>query len=473
MSDRPVAVILAAGRGTRMKSRLTKVLHPICGMPMVGWVVAAVESAGADPVLVLHHQEEAVRAAFPACRAVRQEQPQGTGDAARSAVSAFPDDGPVLVLAGDTPLLRPETLQSLLEAHGDALCTVLTAHVSDPGAYGRIVRQADGEVARIVEAANASAEELAINEINTGVYCFNSAWLREEALPALTPNPPKDEYYLTDVIAAAATPSDRWKRAQPLRALIHHDASETLGVNDRWALSQAQAVLQTRILRAHANEGVTFQQPATTRVEVGVTLGKDVTVGPGVSLLGQTAVGDNVTIGAQSVLADTQIANDVRIRAFSHCEGAVIGPDATIGPYARLRPAAVLEEGVRVGNFVEVKKSLLEAFATVGHLTYIGDSRIGARSNIGAGTITCNYNGVEKNHTDIGSDTFIGSNTALVAPVAVGDGAIVGAGSVVVTDVPADAIAVARGAQSVKEDAAQRYRERLAANKAEDDGAGG
>jgi bifunctional UDP-N-acetylglucosamine pyrophosphorylase/glucosamine-1-phosphate N-acetyltransferase len=440
---------------------------------MLGWVVSAAKSAGTEPVLVLHHQEEAVRAAFPNCRAVRQERPQGTGDAARSAVATFPEEGPVLVLAGDTPLLRPETLRNLLEAHGDALCTVLTARVTEPGAYGRIVRGADGAVERIVEAVNASTEELAIDEINTGVYCFDAAWLRDEALPALAPSPPKNEYYLTDVVAAAAAPGARWERAQPLRALVHHDANETMGVNDRWALAQAEAVLQARILHAHASEGVTFQQPATTRVEVGVTLGRDVTVGPGVCLLGQTIIGDDVTIGAHSVLNNTKTDDGVRIRAFSHCEDSVVGSKATIGPYARLRPGAVLEQGVRVGNFVEVKKSLLEAFATVGHLAYIGDARIGARSNIGAGTITCNYDGVQKSHTDIGSDAFIGSNTALVAPVAVGDGAIVGAGSVVVTDVPANAIAVARGDQSIKEDAAQRYRDRLEAKKAEEDGAGG
>ena len=465
MSDRPVAVILAAGRGTRMKSKLSKVLHPLCGRPMVGWVVAAAKEAGATPILVLHHQEAAVRATFPDLRAVRQESPRGTGDAARSAMGEFPENGPVLVLAGDTPLLKPETLRRLLDTHGDALCTVLTAHVEDPGAYGRIVRRPDGSVERIVEAANANADELSIDEINTGVYCFDAAWLRDVALPGLKPNPPKDEYYLTDVIAAAAQAG-----TDALRALVHTDASETMGVNDRWALSKAEAMLQTQILEAHALNGVTFQKPDTTRVEVDVEIGNDVTIGPGACLLGTTTIGDDVTVEGHCVLIDTHVQNGAWIRAFTHCEGADVGPNTRVGPHARLRQHAVLREGVRIGNFVEVKKAILEPFATAGHLSYIGDSHIGERSNIGAGTITCNYDGVQKHRTEIGADTFIGSNTSLVAPVKIGEGALVGAGSVIINDVPANAIAVARGEQSVTKGAAERYKKRLEAQKAETEG---
>jgi bifunctional UDP-N-acetylglucosamine pyrophosphorylase / glucosamine-1-phosphate N-acetyltransferase len=452
-------VVLAAGMGTRMRSRLAKVLHPLLGRSMAGWVVGAARDAGLSSVVVTHHQEDAVRADLsgPGVVFARQDAPRGTGDAVRSALAALPESGVVVVLCGDAPLVRSETLRALLDAHGQSPfpVTVVTARVVDPAAYGRILRTSDGRVGAIVEAAEATPEQLAIDEINTGLYAFDAGFLRR-ALPLLRPHPPKNEFYLTDLVQLAEAEGGAG-------GMLHGDRDELMGVNDRWALTTAEAVLQDRILRRHALSGVTFHSPATTRVEATVALGQDVVVGPGVVLTGETRVGAGTRLGTGSVVADSDIGEDVNVLPYSVFENSTVSESASIGPFARLRPGTVVGASCKVGNFVEIKKSTLEAGAKVSHLSYIGDTRVGARANVGAGTITCNYDGFRKHRTDIGEGAFIGSNSALVAPVVIGDGAIVGAGSVVTKNVAADAIAVARGSQVERSGAAARFRARQTA----------
>lgn len=464
-SAQGVAVILAAGMGTRMRSRLAKVLHPLLGRPMAGWVVHAARGAGLRSIAVVHHQEDAVRQALaaPDLSFARQEAPRGTGDAVAAALPGLPETGPVVVLCGDAPLVRAETLRALLAAHAanPHPVTVLTARVAEPGSYGRIVRGPDGAVRAIVEASEATAAQLAIDEINTGAYAFDAAYLRA-ALPGLVPHPPKGEFYLTDLVALA---QDRGGAG----GMLHHDVDELMGVNDKWALATARAVLQERVLRDHALAGVTFQHPASTRVEAGVVLAQDVVVGPHVVLAGATQVGSGSVIGAGCVLTDAVVAEDVLIKPYSVFEQARVGPAAVVGPYARLRPGADLREGAKVGNFVEIKQAVIEPGAKVPHLSYVGDARVGAGANVGAGTITCNYDGFGKHHTDIGAGAFIGSNSALVAPVSIGAGALVGAGSVVTKDVPDDALALGRGRQVNLDGAAPQLRARAKARKAERD----
>jgi len=448
------AVILAAGRGTRMKSTLAKVLHPMLGRPMVGHVVAAARAAGLSPVLVVNHQEEQVRAAFAGTDTAfaRQVQTRGTGDAVSSALSALPDSGTVVVMAGDSPLIKEETIRSLVAAHGDAAVTVLTAVLEDGAHYGRLERTAECQPWRIVEAKEASAEQLSICEINTGLYCFDIAWLRA-VLPNLEPHAHKDEIYLTDTVERAASEG----RA---KVVVHDDFSEVLGVNDRHELALARQALQARIVESHGRAGVDFLSPHTVVVEHSVAIDADVTIGAGVVLEGRTRIGSGSTIGHHCHITDTSIGAGVQIHSHSVCESARVDDGASIGPYARLRPAAHVCEGARVGNFVEMKKSRLGPGAKVNHLTYLGDATVGEGANIGAGTITCNYDGFTKSTTTIGDGAFIGSNSALVAPVCIGDGAIIGAGSVITKDVPADAVSIARGTQSNLEGAAERFRSR-------------
>lgn len=460
-----VAVILAAGRGTRMKSRLAKVLHPLLGRPMAGWVVAAAREAGLESVLVVHHQEEAVRAAFdaPDVSFARQEQPRGTGDAVAAAVDTLPESGPVVVACGDAPLVRGATLTALLEAHAESPhpVTVVTARLPEPAAYGRIVRNDAGVVTGIVEAAHCTPEQLAIDEINTGLYAFDAAYLRA-ALPTLQPHhrPGKaPEYYLTDLVEIAADHGGAG-------ALVHDDIDELMGVNDKWALATAARVLRTRILKRHALVGVTFEHPETTTVGADAALGVDVVVGPGVTIAGATTVGEGTVISAGCVLTDAVVGPDVLLKPYCVLEQCTVAAGVTAGPFARLRPAADIREGAKVGNFVEIKKSVVEPGAKVPHLSYVGDATVGARANVGAGTITCNYDGFGKHRTEIGAGAFIGSNSSLVAPVRIGAGAIVGAGSVITADVPDDALALGRGRQVDKPGAAPRIRARAQAAKA-------
>jgi len=433
--SKTTALVLAAGKGTRMRSRLAKVLHPLCGRPMVGWVLTACADAGLDPVVVVGHQADAVREALGGVPTVLQSEQRGTGHAVQCAVSALPREGTLVVLAGDTPRLRGETLSALVARHEEtgARCTVLTMPCSPEDAYGRIVRDADGGVLRIVEAANATPEELAITEANSGTYAFDAAWLIDEVLPTLKPHPPKDELYLTDAIEAAAG---------QLEALRHPDAGELMGVNDRQALHEAECALQERINADWRQAGVSIRGPAYIDAEV--ELAEDVTLHPGVVLRGATRIASGCVVYSYSVL-----------------ESAVLEQDARVGPFARLREGTVVGRDARIGNFVETKKAILGEGVKAGHLSYLGDAEIGADTNIGAGTITCNYDGYAKHKTSIGERAFIGSNTALVAPVSVGDDTLVGAGSTITQSVPDDALAIGRGRQKVFEGRATDMKKKL------------
>lgn len=452
------ALILAAGRGTRMRSRLAKVLHPVLGWPMVQHAVDACHRAGLSVRLVVHHQEDAVRAALAGSDVgySRQVEPRGTGDAVAAALADLPAQGVVVVLPGDAPLLRPQTLRRLLDAHGDALVTCLSVALPDGAEYGRIVRDRGG--VRIVEAAELDADQRAsLREVNTGVYAFDLAFLRQ-VVPTLAPHPPKGELYLTDALERAG---DR------ARVLVHDgDPDEVMGVNDRWALARAAATLGERIKQAHAEAGVTFEDPATTLVEVGVHLGQDVVIGPGCVLRRGARVEDEVVVGAHCVLGPgTLLRSGATVRDLTWIEDAEVRAGAVVGPYARLRPGALVQEDAHVGNYCEVKASVIERGAKVNHLTYIGDAHVGAGTNVGAGTITCNYDGFAKHRTEIGPGAFIGSNTALVAPVRVGAGAIVAAGSTITEEVPDDALALGRSRQVNKAGMARRLRARNASRK--------
>jgi bifunctional UDP-N-acetylglucosamine pyrophosphorylase/glucosamine-1-phosphate N-acetyltransferase len=471
MSGSPVAIVLAAGLGTRMRSPLAKVLHPLLGRPMVGWVVRAVQEAGCDAVVVVNHQAEAVMATLPGCRFARQEAPLGTGHAVRSALALIPDAGAVVVTAGDTPLVSAGLFARLLAAHaaaGNPPCTVASFEVADPTGYGRIVRDAAG--LRIVEQGECTPEQARIREVNSGAYVFDAAYLRA-ALPALLPHPPKGEFYLTDLVGAGA------------HVCAGFAADDFMGVNDRAALAEARGILRRRVNRAWALQGVDFADLDSPSIDAEVVLEPDAHVGPGVVLLGRARVSGRVgpyslvqdsvvagDVGPHCVVNDSTIAAGAVLHAQSVAVGARLHAGAQAGPFARLRQDAVLEAGSHVGNFVEMKNATLGEGAKANHLTYLGDASVGARANVGAGTITCNYDGFGKYRTTIGAGAFIGSNSALVAPVTIGDGALVGAGSTVTADVPADAIAVARGKQVVREGAAPafrtRARERAAALKA-------
>ncbi len=452
-SPKPLAVILAAGLGTRMRSAKAKVLHPLCGRPMVAWVAQACTDAGCDVAAVVHHQEDAVRAALPGVPCARQDQPKGTGDAVAAALELLPDTGTVLVLPGDAPLIKPAMLEALLAGHGDALCTVLSTVVPEPGAYGRIVRD-DGVVVGIVEASEATPEQLAITEVNAGIYAFEAAWLRDVVLPSLEPHPPKGEYYITDAVALAAA-------AGRLNATCLADAASLAGINDRAALARFEDVLQDRILMGHCAEGVTMHRPGTIRVEVGVCIGNDAVLERGVIRAGDTGVGAGARSGAYSVLRDTVVAAGAVVKPHSVLDSAEVGPGAQVGPFSHLRPGAQLGEGSKVGNFVEVKKSVLAPGVKASHLSYIGDATIGAGTNVGAGTITCNYDGYGKHKTVIGEDVLIGSNTALVAPVTIGDHALLGAGSTITTYVPPHALAIGRARQITFPEGARTLREQF------------
>jgi bifunctional UDP-N-acetylglucosamine pyrophosphorylase / glucosamine-1-phosphate N-acetyltransferase len=448
--SRFAAVILAAGSGTRMKSAVPKVMHPVAGRPMIAYPLAAVRalSPAATVVVIGPHMDDLVGIIAPA-ETVVQDPPLGTGDAVRAAIgqldSRLASDGDieeVLVLYGDTPFLATEALSRLLAERRRTGAAVLVAGMrpADPGPYGRFVLAPDGALERIVEAADATAEEQAIGLANGGIMVIEARQLRE-LIEGLDRNNAKREFYLTDIVGVAR------QKGLGCRA-VELPADELIGINTRAELAEAEALMQRRLRRAAMDAGVTLVAPDTVFLCADTQLGRDVVVEP------------NVTFGPGVVVGE-----GARICSFSHIDGAVVGADARVGPFARLRPGAVLEADVHVGNFVEVKAARLGAGAKANHLSYIGDAEVGARTNIGAGTITCNYDGFNKLRTTIGVDAFIGSNTALVAPVTVGDGAIVAAGSVVTSDVPADALTIARGRQVDKPGRAAEIRERLRGKK--------
>lgn len=435
-----------------MRSPLAKVLHPLLGRPMVGWIVAALRDAGVDDVIVVvHHQEDAVRAALlaqdPAVRFVRQEAPRGTGDALRCALPLLPASGTVLVTAGDTPLLQAADLRRILAVHEGAgrLATVASFEVADPHGYGRIVRGRG-----IVEQADCVGADHAVTEVNSGLYAFEAAYLHT-ALPGLQPHPPKGEYYLTDLAGALD--------GRGTHVESGFRASAFAGVNDRAQLAEARGVLRRRINRAWAESGVDVSDLDAASIDVTAVLHPGASVGYGAVIEGRAVIAGSV--GHHAVVRDCTVEAGAVIQPGSVCEGATVGAGATVGPMARLRTGAHIEADAHIGNYVEVKNTRVRRGAKANHLAYLGDADVGEAANIGAGTITCNYDGVRKHRTVIGARAFIGSNAALVAPISVGEGAIVGAGSTITLDVPDDAIAIARGPQKNHEGKAARLRMRL------------
>jgi bifunctional UDP-N-acetylglucosamine pyrophosphorylase/glucosamine-1-phosphate N-acetyltransferase len=446
---RPAAVVvLAAGEGTRMKSATTpKVLHELCGRSMLGHVVAA--NRALDPaalVVVVGHAREQVTEHLgevdPSARAVVQEPQNGTGHAVRVAMDSLGAvDGTVVVVLGDAPLLRTETLERLVAGHvsSGAATTLLSARFDDPTGYGRVVRDETGAVAAIVEHKDADEQTRAIDEINVGVYAFDAGHLRA-ALGKLTTANAQGEEYLTDVVAL--------HRAAGLTvaAQVVDDAVETMGVNDRVQLSQARRLLRDRLVEQHQRAGVTVLDPQTTWVGVDVRIEPDATVHPGTQLHGRTTIAAGAVVGPDTTLVDTEVGEGARVLR-AHCEGAVIGAQASVGPYTYLRPGTRLGRGSKAGAYVEIKASDIGAGSKVPHLSYVGDAVVGERSNIGAATVVVNYDGRDKHRTTVGDDVRIGSDTMLVAPVSVGDGAYTAAGSVITDDVPAGALGVGRARQ--------------------------
>ncbi len=446
MTRKSAAIIVAAGLGTRMKSDLPKVLHPVAGRAMVRHLMARLDEVAIDrTIVVIGREGHAVAEAVAPTPTVIQDPPLGTAHAvlaARQFLTGF--DGDVLILFGDTPLLTTATIEKMLETRrgaDDPAIVVLGFRPDDPAEYGRLVTGPDGGLEAIVEYRDASDDQRAIPVCNAGIMAVDGKHL-VSLLDAVGDDNAKGEYYLTDIVSIA--------RGQGLACAVAEveDQHEVMGVNSRAELAIAEALMQDRLRARAMADGATLIDPSTVYFSYDTSLGRDVTVGPQVCFAPGVTVGDNV-----------------QIRAFCHLEGAEIEGGAIIGPFARLRPGARIGPDVHIGNFVEIKASLLETGAKVNHLSYVGDSRVGAHANVGAGTITCNYDGFFKSHTDIGAGAFIGSNTSLVAPVSVGDGAITGAGSVITKDVPAEALAVERNDQNHKEGWATKFRTRKKAEK--------
>ena len=440
----PTAVVLAAGKGTRMCSAQPKVLHRAAGRPLLGWVIEAARQAGCGRILVVvGHARESVREAFANDHDITwvvQENQRGTGHAlAQARVALEQDEGQILVLSGDVPLVTPRTLERLLAATHDCWGALATATLDDPGRLGRIIAD-DDRLVRIVEHADADAGQRAIRTINAGIYALRSPGIFAD-LDALGSDNAQGELYLTDAVSAAATDG----RGVAMVAL--DSPSEAFGVNDRRDLATVHRALVDRQIDHLMTRGVTFLDPQTTTVEAGVEVGMDSVIHPGVSLLGTTTLGAGVTVHSGAWLEDARVADGATIKPMSVLEGAIVRDGATAGPFARLRPGADIGEGAAVGNFVEIKKSRLGPGVKAGHLAYLGDADVGAGTNIGAGVITCNYDGASKHPTTIGEGAFVGSDTMLVAPVSVGSGATTGAGSVITHDVPEGALAVGRSRQ--------------------------
>jgi bifunctional UDP-N-acetylglucosamine pyrophosphorylase / glucosamine-1-phosphate N-acetyltransferase len=446
--DNITAVILAAGQGTRMKSTKPKVLHEILGRPMIAYLLDTLREVGVeDIVVVVGHQAEAVQAALKGykLRFVVQEPQLGTGHAVQMAMPAVdPGAGTVLVLCGDAPLISGWSILELNRLHLEtgAAITVQTIELPDGAHYGRVVRDDAGQVAAVVQAKDSRdrPDLLAIREINTGAYCFDASFL-EEALPKIPKSPVTGEIYLTDLIHIAR------EEGRGVEALVDADWEVLLGINSRAELAGATQTIKRRINARHMDQGVTFMDPESTYIESGVKIGRDTVIYPNVYLQGKTAIGENCRIEASVKIVDSTLENDVYVKMGCVIAQSRIGTGADVGPWAHLRPLSDLRPGVHVGNFVEVKKSVLHEGVKAGHLTYLGDADVGAGTNVGAGTITCNYDGEKKHPTVIGEKAFIGSNTALVAPVTVGAGAYVGAGSTITKDVPPGKLGVSRARQ--------------------------
>jgi bifunctional UDP-N-acetylglucosamine pyrophosphorylase/glucosamine-1-phosphate N-acetyltransferase len=459
------AIVLAAGKGTRMRSARAKVLHEILGRPMAAYPIALARAIGADPVVaVLGHQRDAVEAALMArfgdgaISVVEQTEQRGTGHAVRLAMPALArfSGQLVLVLYGDVPLLRRETLSALVgTARRYGCLAVVTATPPDPTGYGRILRDQRGHVIGVVEQKDASTEERAITEINAGIYCGPADFFRE-ATAGLRAKNAQGEFYLTDIVARAA--------ASIGVSAVEADHRDVAGVNDRQQLAEAEAAMRARVnreLMAH----VTFRDPASTVVEPDVVIGVDVELGRNVALRGRTKIGHDARIGDGVILTDVEVGAGVEIKPYTVATDAVIGAGAIIGPYSHLRPGSDIGPEAHVGNFVETKKTKLGKGSKANHLSYLGDAEIGEKVNVGAGTITCNYNGYEKFKTVIEDGAFIGSDSQLVAPVRIGKRAVIGAGTTVTRDVGAGALALSRAPQIEKPGYAQKVAKNYAAKR--------
>jgi len=441
------AVLLAAGHGTRMKSDLPKVLHPLCGKPMLWHVMEALKPATTEkPVVVVGHgAEEVIKYLGASADCVLQEPQLGTGHAALQAESLLRGNTDyVIVTYSDMPLLRGETFKQLVETQylNPGPLSLLTVVADDPRGFGRIVRKADGTVEAIVEEYVATPEQREIKELNVGAYCFKADWLWD-ALHRIEKNPKKGEYYLTDVVELAV------RDDLPVQAVVLDDFMETIGINTRVHLSEAEAALRMRINREHMLNGISMMDPDSTYIDVGIKIGMDTTLMPNTYLHGNTMIGERNVIGPNTIIRNSSIGNDCKILA-SVLEGAVLEDDVDMGPFARLRKGAHLKSHVHMGNFGEVKDSILHEGVKMGHFSYIGNANVGARTNIGAGTITANYDGEKKNPTEIGEDAFIGSDTMLVAPLKLGAGARTGAGAIVTKNVPEDTLVVGMPARAIR-----------------------
>ena len=442
------ALILAAGKGTRMKSKYPKVIHPVCGLPMVTHVIKSAEVVSDKrPWMVVGFGAGQVRETVgEAVEYIHQEQQLGTGHAVLMAREKLArNDGQLLVLYGDTPLITGATLEKMVQIHLEnrSAATVMTTVLDQPFGYGRIKRDTEGKLVGIVEEKDASSEEKAIKEINTGIYCFSIPELLC-ALPRLRPQNAQGEYYLTDLIGLLK------EDGESVETMILEDSDDIIGPNDRMALAQVDRIMRERILKQLMMEGVTIVDPDSTYIEAEVKIGRDTRILPGTFLQGKTVIGEDCQVGPDSHLTHARVGDGSRV-LHSVLEDASVGVNVTIGPYAYLRPGTKIEDNAKVGDFVEIKNSTVGKGSKVPHLSYIGDCTIGEETNIGAGTITCNYDGKSKHATVIGSGVFVGSNTNLVAPVTVGDNATIGAGSTITKDVPARSLAVARSRQFMKE----------------------
>ena len=435
-------VILAAGQGKRMHSNLPKVLHPIAGKALVSHVIDTARSLSPQTLcLVYGHGGDAVRTtlAAPDLAWALQEPQLGTGHAVQQALPHLKGDGTTLVLYGDVPLIQAETLKRLLQAAQDALA-ILTVELDDPSGYGRIVRNAKGEVVRIVEQKDSTPEERAVREINTGIMALPTARLGEW-LGRLSNNNAQKEYYLTDIVSMAVTDG------LPIHTANPKHAWEVLGVNSKVQLAELERIAQRNTAEQLMESGVRLADPARFDVRGELVCGRDVFIDVNCVFEGKVVLDEAVEVGPNCVIRNARIGAGTRLAAFTHIEDAVVGPDGRIGPFARLRPGTELAEDVHVGNFVEIKKSTISAHSKANHLAYIGDATIGSRVNVGAGTITCNYDGANKFQTIIEDDAFIGSDTQLVAPVKVGRGATLGAGTTLTKDAPADTLTISRAKQ--------------------------
>ena len=459
-----IAVILAAGLGKRMQSALPKVLHPILGDPSLLWVLRALPPQVTGAVVVVHHGRELVEAALASwarlgllpcpVTPVDQGEPLGTGHAVAAAVGELNrlEAETVVILCGDVPLIRAETVARLAQSQG----LLLAMDLEDPTGYGRVLQRADGTLGRIVEHKDATEAERAVRRVNGGAYALPWPQLRT-ALSRLSKANAQGEYYLTDAVVDVAN-------ATPV-AVELCSGEELMGMNSRADQAQLQAFARARVNQAWMEAGVTFLDPASTLVGPRVQLSRDVLVAPGARLEGAVRVEENVTVGQGSVLTECAIGAGVEIRPYCVIHGSQVGAGSTLGPFAHLREGTLLEEGVHLGNFVETKKSTLRKGAKANHLSYLGDAEVGERTNVGAGFISCNYDGFNKHRTVIGRDVFVGSDVQLVAPITLGDGCIIGAGSTITADVPAGALALTRPPLVIKEGLAEHLREKQKKNK--------